>query len=263
MARHAVSDAVKAQKKRRVVNESYQRAIERHEAEQQKPEFGPDGKKQRLSGQAIARIYKVNAGTLLRLAKGTVSMSAFNASKQKVTPPEERVMVDYAKECANQALPCTHADLTKIAEGMVRSRIPDAVMGKKWSSGFLTRHHDELAGHWSRPLELIRASSLNPETVRHWFFDIVKKNIINDELVAPRHMWGVDEAGIAQSGQSTERVIGKRGSKGQHKSGGGGKKQTTVLVFICADGTTSRPTVIFEGKNFMRKWNNRNEIHAQ
>jgi len=41
------------------------------------------------------------------------------------------------------------------------------------------------------------------------------------------------------------------------------KDHITVLEFICADGTSTPPIVIFPGKNFMERWRQDNPLLAK
>ena len=72
----------------------------------------------------------------------------------------------------------------------------------------------------------------------------------------------MDKSGFPTGDPRTERVIGRRGTKVQHKQTEGDRENMTVLVTICADGTSLRPTIIFKGKNFMTKWNDNNPLQA-
>ena len=40
------------------------------------------------------------------------------------------------------------------------------------------------------------------------------------------------------------------------------RENVTAIVTICADGTTLQPTIVFKGKNFMKKWGTNNVAHA-
>src|SRR5438876_2434812 len=102
MAKHALSEAVKKQKARNALNRRKQDAI----ATYQQQELKPDDKKRSL--RAIAEDYRMLKSTLSRLVKGGVSMSAFHASAQKLTPVEERVVIDFALESADRGFPLSH-----------------------------------------------------------------------------------------------------------------------------------------------------------
>ncbi|KAF5344297.1 hypothetical protein D9758_012308 [Tetrapyrgos nigripes] len=75
-------------------------------------------------------------------------------------------------------------------------------------------------------------------------------------------VYGADESGFNEDDGAKIRVIGARSKKMQHKQGGGGRENTTVIVTICADGTTIRPTVIFKGKHFQINWYQDNPTKA-
>jgi len=80
--------------------------------------------------------------------------------------------------------------------------------------------------------------------------------------IDPTLIYGMDESGFPTGDPHTERVIGRRGTKVQHKQTEGDRENTTVLVTICADGTSLCSTIIFKGKNFMTKWNDNNPLQA-
>ena len=72
----------------------------------------------------------------------------------------------------------------------------------------------------------------------------------------------MDESGFPLSNQGRQKVIGRRGTKTQHKQGGADRENVTAIVTICADGTVLNPTVIFKGKNIMAKWGDNNVASA-
>ncbi|KAJ7258843.1 hypothetical protein C8J57DRAFT_997470, partial [Mycena rebaudengoi] len=61
-----------------------------------------------------------------------------------------------------------------------------------------------------------------------------------------------DESGFAFGDQGCQGVIGHRGTKVQHKQGGGDKENITVIVTICADGTYLKPTIIMKGQHLQK-----------
>ncbi|KIJ38660.1 hypothetical protein M422DRAFT_144204, partial [Sphaerobolus stellatus SS14] len=50
------------------------------------------------------------------------------------------------------------------------------------------------------------------------------------------------------------RVYGGRGIKRQYRQGNANRENTTALITICADGTCTRPVIIFKGENIMSSW---------
>jgi hypothetical protein len=245
----ALSDNVKKIKARRSQNAAMQKAIDAYHCEQEKDE------KDRKGLRVIAAKYKVHYSTLGRLAKdGKRNMSAFNASKQKLSAAEERVLVDFIKESADRGFPMTHSTINTYANAVLQTRVgPDfEPVGPNWIFRFLDRHRDELQTHWSKPLDTQRARALNPEAVKAWF-NLVEEWIVK-RGIQKENIYGMDESGFPPSDQGTQRVVGGRGVKTQHKQGGADRENVTALVTICADGTVLRPMIIYKGKNFMKKW---------
>ncbi|KIY53749.1 DDE-domain-containing protein, partial [Fistulina hepatica ATCC 64428] len=60
------------------------------------------------------------------------------------------------------------------------------------------------------------------------------------------------------SDQGFQRVVGRRGQNTQHRQGSANRENTTVLVTICADGSTVTPVAVFKAKNFQSSWNDDN-----
>ena len=125
-------------------------------------------------------------------------------------------------------------------------------VGINWVGRFVDRYRDELQTHWSSPLATERAQSLNQGAVKHWF-GLVGERLV-ERGIKKHNIYGIDKSGFPPSDQGRGRVVGRRGSKIQHKSGSGNWENVTVLVMICADGTTLKPTIIFKARNFQKKW---------
>ena len=106
-----------------------------------------------------------------------------------------------------------------------------------------------------------RAKCLNPEAVASWYDlleeELVKKGIRKEDI------YGMDESGFPPSDQGTQRVIGRRGTRVQHKQGGANRENVTALVTICADGTSLTPLVIFKSKNAMSAWGKDNVANCE
>ena len=194
-------------------------------------------------------------------------MSACNAGKQKLAPAEETIVVNFVMESANQGFPLTHRNVKAQANVILQSRLGDEAepVGHNWIDWFLTRHQERLQTHWSCPLDTQRAQNLNPTTVANWF-DLVEEYIHNPggvrELILPENTYKMDETGVTAGDQRTHCVIGRRGTKVQHKQGSADRETVTAIVTICADGTVLHPTLIYKGKNFMAKWGENNIANA-
>ena len=101
MVGRALSERVKKQKQRRELNRQYQEALDEYLREQARPTT-PGHRKKGL--RPIAEAHGVDYRALGRLAKGGQSISAFNASKQKLSIAEEHVLVDWILESSDRAM---------------------------------------------------------------------------------------------------------------------------------------------------------------
>ncbi|KAA1468274.1 hypothetical protein DENSPDRAFT_833528 [Dentipellis sp. KUC8613] len=101
---------------------------------------------------------------------------------------------------------------------------------------------------WCSPLSHERAQALNPTAVAAWY-DLVKEWCV-DKDIPPELIYGMDKSRFPLGGFSKQMVVGRKGTKRQHKQGGGDRENITVIATICADGTRLDPTIIFKGKNF-------------
>jgi hypothetical protein len=256
MGRKALSDNVKKQKAWRALNEQYQKAVQLYHDEQAKPA----GTK-KLSLRAVAALFPgVNHNSLARYVNGEHrDRWAFVSSKQKLSPAQERVLVDEALEAADRGFPKSRDDLTFEANAILHAAHGEgySAVGKHWVQGFLDRHQAELQMSWSRPLDSARARALNPTLIRHWYEEVVKMNVV-DAGIRAEDIYGMDESGFQPSDSGRKRVIGRRGAKNTYKQGGAERENVSVLVTICGDGTVSTPVVIFKGQRFNSKWRKNN-----
>jgi hypothetical protein len=82
------------------------------------------------------------------------------------------------------------------------------------------------------------------------------------EPIREENIYGTDESGFFPEGGVRVRVIGARGKKTQHQQSDGGRENTTVIVTICADGSSLKPAVIYKGQSYHVKWDQENPAEA-
>jgi len=110
MAGRALSRYVKVCKSCRADNKRMQEAVGEYQREQAKP----DGVK-RKGLRPIVTKHHVDYTTLSRIAKGKRTMSAYHASRKKLTDQEERVIVNFITESADRGLPLNRARIEATA----------------------------------------------------------------------------------------------------------------------------------------------------
>ena len=125
---------------------------------------------------------------------------------------------------------------------------------------FVEKHSDQLGTYWARALNSARGQAVNPATNTAWFNllgGMIEKENIDDFL-----MWAADESGFQPGGGTCKCVMGAKGKKVQHQQADGNHENITVIVTICANGTSIAPAVLFKGKAFLTKWQQDNSTKA-
>ena len=209
--------------------------------------------------------------------------SEFNASRQKLPPEQENVLVAYIQECGRRGFALDHAEIRKAATALYaahagKEKAEQDPLGINWVDNFVTRHHDKIAGAlrqlrllitahqssglWANPLDMQRAKALNPHNIEDWFENVVKPHIV-DQNVPPECIFGTDETGVSLDQGQSNRVVAEKGTKRQHQSGGGNRgENVTAIITICGDGTALKPTYIFRGEALQKGWTQNNVAEA-
>ncbi|KIJ70358.1 hypothetical protein HYDPIDRAFT_78831 [Hydnomerulius pinastri MD-312] len=172
-------------------------------------------------------------------------------------------------EMAKRGFPLSHRRLKEHVDEICCARLgsafPKLGVGQNWTHRFVERHSDRLRAYQAHSLDDARGRAVNPTTHKAWC------NLLKDVLetgddghpIAPECIWGVDETGFQPGGGSSqERALGAAGKQVQYQQRSGNRENITVLVTICADGTTIAPAVIFKGKAYQSKWIENNPLKA-
>ena len=206
----------------------------------------------------------VDDSTLAQLVKGVVTCTEHNSKKAWLTKEEGIIIINFTIEMAHCGFPLSPRRLHKHAEhilvAQLGKRFPETGLGKNWATRFITKHHDRLGMYWSSPLDSSQGWAVNPITKAEYFKlleELQVKYDIPDELI-----YGADEMGIQTGIGITKCVIGPAGAKIQHQQRSGNWENITVLPTICADGTSTPPTVIYKGEAFQMKWLQENPLDA-
>ena len=274
MGNKAKSQELKSQIYRKEVDDLKAYASKLYAEEQQRSLAA--GEKKRSSRQICqdtsdahfeetGRRIPLSFNTLVRHAKGGVTLTQSNSKKSWLTEEEHEIVVQFAIEMAQRGFPLSPRRLKEHAEAILRHRLgkdfPESGLGRDWGNRFITKHHSRLGMYWSSALDGSRGRAVNPITKEEYFKilkEVREEYNIPDELV-----YGADETGIQSGIGVTERVIGPAGAKIQHQQRSGTQENITVLPTICADGTTVAPTVIYKGEAFQTKWLQNNPLDAR
>ena len=200
--------------------------------------------------------------TLMRRLDGGRSCQEANAENYGwLTAEEEETLVAYCLELAARGFPLTCDTLKHHANSVARARLgdkfPETGVGKNWTDRFLSHHSEQLGTYWSSPLDSNRGRTVNENTHKSWCKDTLEKYNINEDCI-----WGADETGFQPGHGLKHRVIGATKQKIQHEQGDGNKENITVLVAVCADGSSIPPAIIYKGQSFSTNWHKDNTLHA-
>ena len=212
---------------------------------------------------------KLSKTTFLARFNGRESICDFNAhTKRWLTPSEEDAVVEFTIDTAQRGFPLSHKRLKEHVDAICKAKLGDEFpvsgVGKEWTSCFVERHSDRLQPYWSHPLDNSRARAVNATSTAAYFdlLEEVLKGADGEDPISPDCIYGMDETGLQQGVGVSERVIGASGKKRQHQQRGGDRENITVLVTICADGTSLPPAVIYKGQAFHSSWVQDNPVKA-
>jgi len=87
--------------------------------------------------------------------------------------------------------------------------------------------------------------------------------IIEKYMIKPKNIDGSDEVGIQAQGQGKcEFVFGSCTKATPYQQCSGSHENITVIITICADGSTTPPAIIFKGSAYNIKWGDNNPLNA-
>ena len=203
--------------------------------------------------------------TLSQLCQGGTTRTESNKKKSWLMESEQDIIVEYAIDIAHRGFPLSPKRLREHAEMILRARLgkkfPEKGLSKNWATQFITKHHKKLGTYWSSSLDSSRARAVNPHTKEEYY--AMLKKVREDFDICDELIYGADETSIQTGIGVTERVIGPAGAKIQHQQRSGNRENITVLPTICADGTSTPPTVIYKGESFQAKWLQENPLNAR
>ncbi|KAJ2929523.1 hypothetical protein H1R20_g7583, partial [Candolleomyces eurysporus] len=198
---------------------------------------------------------------------GVKSLADTNWERNSLLSDEEEdELVAFALACSDQGFPLTHKRLEAHALELCRAKYGKDFndMGHNWTDRFLIQHDKQLKACWSHALDNQRAQCTNPITKKDYFKKLkaVLDGEEGKEPIMPECIYGVDKTGIQTGVGQRERVLGRKTTKVQQQQRSGNRENITVIVTICADGTSLPPAVIFKGKAYQTSWKQNNPLNA-
>jgi hypothetical protein len=156
----------------------------------------------------------------------------------------------------------SHRRLREHVNEILRARLGDTFpgVGKHWSHRFVEKHGDRLKTSRSRPLDSKRGRAVNPNTHKEWFS--LLGAVLEEKCIDEDCIYAADKIGISPESGMREYVIGSRNPTPQYQQRTGSRENITVIVTICADGTSILLAVILKGNAYQMKWHQENPANA-
>jgi hypothetical protein len=102
-------------------------------------------------------------------------------------------------------------------------------------------------------MDTLPVKNTSPDDLRAKYA-FVKKNIY-DYSIAAANIWNMDETGLSVGACLNDWVLGSLTKKRTYKKEPADSCEwVSILEILSVEGTTTRPVVIFKGKNLQSSW---------
>ena len=134
--------------------------------------------------------------TVYRRISGGLSIAESRASKQALSPNEEKALVSWIHSSAATGHPVTHTFLRELAEEIRKPRVesenlPVSPLGQDWMKRFL-RRNDDLKTAMASSIE-IKRKEVTKEELYKWFEEF--KRVVDEHDIKPEQVYNMDETG--------------------------------------------------------------------
>ncbi|KAM9874670.1 transposase [Verticillium dahliae] len=205
------------------------------------------------NGQSIkqaASEWGIPRTTLNSRLQGTQPRNIAFASQQKLSPTQEKHLVDWIRIQAALGLPPTHSQVREFAERILGLRGGPQTIGKNWFQGFL-RRNPSIKVQRARPIDSQRINGASTDVIRNWFRLLMIPEI---KAIQPVNRYNMDETGILEGRGSNGLVLGSSEAQNLRKKQPGSRAWTSILECINATGSALPPLVIFKGQSVQQQW---------
>ena len=175
--------------------------------------------------------------------------------RQRLTPGEEKVLVDYCKQLERWGAPARICQLRQMAEELLKAKEDNtAPLGKNWPSAFLKRHPD-LKSMFTTPQDKNRFLSEDFDIISH-FFDLYSETV-TEHRIWPEDIYNMDEKGAMMGVIGQQRCIVSKAEKRPKHTQDGNREWVTLVECVSLVGAVLSPWVIFKGKVQLKKWSSK------
>ena len=181
--------------------------------------------------------------TLARRAKCQIRTRAdYREQCGLLSKAQEQQLLEYINELTRRGLPPNTYNVRIFAQNICK-KLP----GKNWAAGFVRRHQDLIASQYLKGFDLTRKKADNWWLINNYFELMLKKQ--EKYNYEPENIYNMDEKGfLIGMVQKTKRIFIKawlEQGKLQGAAQDGNRTWITLVAYICADGTSLPPSLIY------------------
>jgi Tc5 transposase DNA-binding domain/helix-turn-helix, Psq domain len=199
-----------------------------------------------MSIRATARKFGISHSSLADRDHGRKTRKEVRGYTQLLSPPLERVLVEWIRHWGGRGVPMTsHAIRAKAMALAGRD------LGKNWLHRFKHRH-PEMKSVWSTTIDAARAKQVNMAVVQD-FYDLLLGELVEGNI-PPQNIFNMDEKGIVCGQHERVKVWVDRTQTNTVLIGEKERDLTTVIECVSADGGSISPMIIFKGVRQSKEW---------
>jgi len=125
------------------------------------------------TSQSAATMVNAKASTLQHRRLGHRTREEESQRRQKLTPEEERFLVERCEHLGKCGFPVTVEEVREHALHIYQQRVPDGILGKNWVKDSFYHRHAEVKSKFSKQLDYRRRLCGNNKELLSDYFDTV------------------------------------------------------------------------------------------
>ena len=184
------------------------------------------------------------------------------AQQQYLTTQEEKALVTYVLQCAENGFPLPVKALRRLAWVVKRHRVSVSLPsvgddtlrppGKNWPQALYSRH-PELRARRLKPIDWTRSDENIYNKVRQWF-ELISKQLA-DPAILPENVYNMDETGVLLGQSTTLKMLVHRDTARRTRGTGLKRVLVTAIECISAAGDALPPLIIWPASTHRSVWN--------
>lgn len=203
------------------------------------------------SQRQAARAYGIPRSTLQSRLQGCQPHASAHSNQQRLTPEQERFLVEWILEEDTRAQPPSHPRVREMASRILQMNGDHAPLGQLWVPHFIARN-PQVASIVGRTIETARTTGAQYEQIRA-FLELFERTRI--ELgIQNEDIWNMDETGVALGVCTNTRVLASSSKKKAYIKSPEDREWVSIVEAISATGVKLQCLVIFKGKHLQTTW---------